>query len=308
MDQEQIDPIKQHFEKVAIKGSLGQCRLRPCLEIKVFYEGLFEDNTEGILHFYNTILPHIKDSITLYDINGRMKPKKIKKDVFDMLPFWVSELDKDRLNYGLILESGKWKTDLSDRAFYFYQVGTVMPGFLRLILPLETISDTSDAFLQLAIDACEKLRLIAGYAGYGVSMYDYPNFEKDGPLYALSNRYYGIDFTDPYDFNEYQLSGITSVNWLTFLGHGHINTLGGKKALKEKLGEEITVHELDHGILIQAGPAPGFGDVNRQEFLPLYHHVGRVLKPIRLPERVLAIYNAIGGNENTKKWLARFDD
>jgi len=36
--------------------------------------------------------------------------------------------------------------------------------------------------------------------------------------------------------------------------------------------------------------------------------VGRVLKPIRLPERVLGRFNAIGANENTKKWLARFDD
>jgi len=150
-----------------------------------------------------------------------------------MLPFWISDLDKDRLLYGLTLESGRMRGDRSDRGFYFYQIGLVYPGFVRLILPIETIAESCKPFIDLAVEASKKMRLLCGYGGFSANMYKYANTQdKDSGIYALSKRYYGVELADPFDFDEYQTSGITSVNWLTFLGEDYIDKLGGKKAFE----------------------------------------------------------------------------
>lgn len=47
--------------------------------------------------------------------------------------------------------------------------------------------------------------------------------------------------------------------------------LGGEQALREQLGEDdILLHRWDDGVIIQAGAHPLFGDVNRNEPMPLY--------------------------------------
>ena len=58
--------------------------------------------------------------------------------------------------------------------------------------------------------------------------------------------------------------------------------------------------------MIQAGPAPAFGDVNRRERLDLYYEIGRTLRPLMIPPADLDIRNRIGGVEQSEKWVYRF--
>jgi hypothetical protein len=62
--------------------------------------------------------------------------------------------------------------------------------------------------------------------------------------------------------------------------------------------------------MIQAGPAPGAGDLNAGDRLPLYREVSRALKPIRTTYHPKLGYEREGGfgEAGTNAWLARFDD
>jgi len=74
------------------------------------------------------------------------------------------------------------------------------------------------------------------------------------------------------------------------------------------IGKGIIIHQLQHGIMIQAGPEPDIGDVNKPDTLQYYYHVGKILKSLRIPEKWLGVYDGIGGTENTKEWLGYFDE
>jgi hypothetical protein len=104
--------------------------------------------------------------------------------------------------------------------------------------------------------------------------------------------------------------GLKSAGWLTLVGRRLLDTLGGEEALARALPAEVTVHTLPFGVLIQAGPRPLLGDVNRREDLPLYRAVGRVLAPVRSRAHPAYLYKSAAEGEDhgwTEQWLARFD-
>ena len=294
-------------EKFDQYGSKEQCRLKLCLDFTLYYEGGFKANAEGILHFYRESLEHIREHVNFYATDGRRKLRRVRQETFEMLPFWASDEAAPRPIYGLMLTSGKTAEDASDRSFQMYDDGGD-PGYVRLLLPLEFINQGVADYIALVKSLASRLKFHSGYAGYGVNIdQDYPESMQNGVVYTLSRRYRGVEFGRPHMFASFLREGIKSVNWLTFLGERFIDELGGRKSLESKLGEGMTMHELPHGVVIQAGAEPDFGDVNRQQTLPLYRQVGALLKDVRFPSTILREYNGIGGTENTEEWLARFD-
>ena len=121
----------------------------------------------------------------------------------------------------------------------------------------------------------------------------------------LSQRYPGIDIPD-LDGDLYVIkNGIKCVNWLTFLNKAYCDRLGGVEGMHKSLGGDIMVHLLANGVIIQAGPRPEIGDVNRRARLPLYRKVGRVLASLRAKDHPPFIPSA--DDDATEKWLGRFD-
>jgi hypothetical protein len=286
---------------------LGNWEVKLCLDIVLYYDGGFRENAEGILHFYNQSLEIIGDRVQYFLADGEGTFKRIKEDTLQMLPFWTTAEAVPRAIYGLDLEGGPTGRDVSDTAFQMYN-SPGRPGWVRLVLPLEFICSGVGQFVSLAASAAEKLRFIGGHGGYAVNAKrGYPSFLEGGRIAMISKRFRGIDIGRPLFFSKYVHSSIKCVNWLTFIGDWAVDELGGIEKIKTRLGKDIVVHELPHGLMIQAGPRPGFGDVNAREELPHYRKVGQVLKPLRIPLDVLGPYDEIGGGENTRNWLARFD-
>ena len=285
----------------------GECRIKLCLGLTLHSSVSFKENTAGILDFYAESLGLIKSHITRYDVDGNEQFKKIKNKAFDLLPFWASDDCEERDLYGLTLDNGNDESGLSDYSFDLFEFTN--PLYVRLVLPLEFIEPGPEAFLQLAKQASQRFRLISGDAGFCTHMDpDFPSEREGGHIYALSRRFHGIDFGHVTAFGHCMGDGIRGINWLTFVGEEGLKLVGGKSGLRTKLSKEIIIHDLDHGLMIQAGPTPGFGDVNRQDRLPLYHEVGRALTALRIPDEVLLETNHIGGKENTRAWLDRFYD
>ena len=66
----------------------------------------------------------------------------------------------------------------------------------------------------------------------------------------------------------------------------------------------ISVSDLEHGLVIQAGAAPQIGDVGHHDFVPDYRHVESALRPARIDEM-----DAFGGQfreDRTNEWLNAF--
>jgi hypothetical protein len=286
---------------------LGNWRVKLCLDIVLYYDGGFRENADGILHFYNQAIEVVGDKVQYFLTDGEGTFKKVKKDTLQMLPFWTTADAVPRAIYGLDLEGGPTGKDISDTAF---QTGNFpgSPGWVRLMLPLEFISSGVDRFISLARSAAEKLQFLSGTGGYAVNVKrDYLSKLENGRIALISKRFPGVDIGRPLFFSSFLSQSIKCVNWLTFIGDWAVDELGGIATIKSRLGKDIVVHELPHGLMIQAGPGPRFGDVNRREELPFYRKVGQVVKPLRIPLDVLGRYDEIGGNQNTRNWLARFD-
>lgn len=290
-------------EQVDQHGMKGQAHMKLCLEVTLYYDGGFRANGPAVVAFFEKALAALGQKPRYWGIDGQNKWKAVKGDILEMVRFWASEETAPRERYGLRLESGPTAQDVSDLSIRLYDDGRY-PGFVRLLLPLERL----DGFTALARDLAAPLRFLSGHGGLSTNTApDYPTSLPEYPVLALSRRFRGIDFDDPLSFARFVRGGLKCVSWLTFVGDDLAARGGGRAALKQALGSEVTVVDLPHGLLIQAGPAPSAGDVNRQDHLPLQHHVGRVLRDLRFPESLLRRYDGIGGTENTLEWLRRFD-
>jgi hypothetical protein len=85
-------------------------------------------------------------------------------------------------------------------------------------------------------------------------------------------------------------AGTTAINlgddvrgafWLTLLGTVQLERLGlSAAALEQKIGPDVVIHQLAHGVALQAGPSPELGDVNKGQRLPLVRRVAALIEPI----------------------------
>jgi hypothetical protein len=168
------------------------------------------------------------------------------------------------------------------------------------------------AIVDLVVGVCSKLQPEHGYAGLAIipwvrEQYHAPSM---GTVAAFVRRFRGLELDFPY-LNARLLSrkpAIRGINWLTVLADPWVEKLGGQAALEAKLGPEIPIHRFATGIVIQAGPRPQFGDVNRAERMPYYQRVSLALKSIRTPH-IGALLSSYGLNDaETEAYLARFDE
>ncbi|MEY4514951.1 MAG: hypothetical protein RLZZ450_7073 [Pseudomonadota bacterium] len=165
------------------------------------------------------------------------------------------------------------------------------------------------AYLEAILRAASILRPVHGYAGLAVvlSLVESGSGSDTEPAAALVKRFRGLDL----DFAELQTeslkTAIKGVGWLTILGDTFVEQLGGSAGLVATLGSNIPVHAYPGGVVIQAGPHPRFGDVNRAEPMEDYERVAAVLKPIRTTKlrRLSTLYGLDA--DRTARWLERFD-
>jgi hypothetical protein len=120
---------------------------------------------------------------------------------------------------------------------------------------------------------------------------------------ALALRFQGVDIAEISSGSIWAERGLGSVNWLTAIGNVFVEKLGGRKAFAA-LGDDILVHDLGTGLLVQAGEKPSLGDVNAGDTLPLYREVAKFIMPVRYHGNVIWANVPLA---DAKAWVARFD-
>jgi TseV toxin immunity protein TsiV len=285
----------------------GVCYLKLCLDVTLYFEDSLFDHSKEVIEFYKRSLQIIGPHIRFYQTENMGKARKITEKALEMLPFWFTTPSSRRPILMFFLESGPTPNDVSDHAFLMCADEINAAGSLRLMLPVTRVEESVTDFRALARDLANTARFSSGHAGFSVNFHipgkgDYAG-EADVRMYALSQRYPGLDLFDT-STSKYASLGIKCADWLTFINPSQIEKLGGMDNLVGKLGKDA-VHPLKHGVMIQAGPKPELGDVNRGLTLPEYHRVGRLLKAIRMTKHP---HFLAGDEQISMRWLARFDE
>jgi hypothetical protein len=224
---------------------------------------------------------------------------------------WMQLLDAPEWN--LVFHGAEKRDDASPYTF----VGLARklrsyPSWVTFTLPLSWLADRGPAgFLPLVLDCCRILNPIHGYAGFSVI----PHVNEAGDTSAmriiegLAFRFLGVEVDFPVFHARYLAEAIKGVNWLTVLDDRRLDAVGGRAALAAALGDEFTLHGYGGGAVIQAGPHPIFGDVNRGEDVGLYRRLARALAPIRVDYSDSMASMSGGGFtvERTREWFGRFD-
>lgn len=283
-----------------------------CLDVTVYWNGSMYDHAEGILHFYDQAMAVIGREVTFYKTETMENARPVNEETLGLLPLWLEQSEEDRDIFMLFLESGVKRNVPSERAFALQVLegegDENKVGGIRLVLPIDFIDGGVEPFLELAKKLVAKLHFDSGHGGYTVNWDEIESdYDAEQILARLSRRYPGIDIPDMGGTHYAIPTGLKRVNWLTFLGAMRVERFGGTDVLREALSDEIVVHDLPTGVMIQAGPAPGTGDVNRDQGLDAYHEVGRLLAPLRSPDHPPFIPSGEDDEEATEEWLGWFD-
>jgi hypothetical protein len=151
-----------------------------------------------------------------------------------------------------------------------------------------------------------------GYGGIGILTSEAPAIAQrhERPVYALAQRFPGLEVDEPIGHSIFTKEGIKGGNWLTVLSDHWIGKLGGAQKMRQQLdGQQFRIDEYLGGAMILAGSIPELGDRDWQIDTPNYRQLAHLLKPIRTTHHA-AIHNTPGCLRwhEFEAWLARFDD
>ena len=189
------------------------------------------------------------------------------------------------------------------------------PAYFSATLPFAFLKDRpgQGAFQQLVHGWCRTLRPYCGYAGIGaIQSVDLAERDRTAyDAYPIAMRFPGVEIESAGTVARNLGSHIKGVNWLTALSDEVLAPIGGRQALLAQLDENFRIMEYEGGVLIQAGPAPELGDVNRQQIPRFYRQLSQLVRPLRMTfpkgDSFIRPPNPDDKTEATNRWLARFD-
>ena len=196
-------------------------------------------------------------------------------------------------------------------------------GYLRISFPLLWLTDGSGSLPEVLLDVCRTLKPVSGYGGIGVieSPESLIASEYEPIVYHWAQRLPGLEADYPISHSIWLPSGreggrdgIKGGNWLTVLSDRYVAELGGVDRIEgdlKELDSRFLVHRYDDGVMIQAGPRPQLGDVERDLWPSLYVLLAKYLKPLRVTRHNAFQHGGPGvrfDKERSEAWLRRFDD
>jgi hypothetical protein len=181
-------------------------------------------------------------------------------------------------------------------------------SFLSASLPLSWYVDHSGDFPSLVLHWSQILSPLHGYGG--VAILESPRLSiaqtHGAAAYAMARRFPGLEMDDPLGHVLYLKNAIKGGSWVTVLSQQFIERLGGLPVLSGYLGEGFLLHPYPDGVVIQAGPTPELGDVNRRLVPARSQRLAQVLRPLR--PQVHGGFDGFGLTRGqSEEWLARFD-
>lgn len=232
------------------------------------------------------------------DRRGRFKPFD-PEDIRDIESFRADSPDAPRRYW--MAHGGDTKTTASAWSLYG-SLKSSPASDLELRWPSDHWSTRWQLAVEQVRDRLHGTPLIQGTAGYSFAeVIGDEHYQKERSV--LAGRFLGVSIAEISGRSICSERGLLSVNWLTAIGNTFIEKLGGRRAFGA-LSNDIVVHELGTGLLVQAGERPSLGDVNDGDTLPLYREVAKFIMPARYHGNVIWANVPLA---EAKAWVARLD-
>lgn len=274
-------------------------------------EGHTPEVRERIVSVFESYRKAVGDKLIWGGDPKTSRPKKVQGTAILDVRSWMPRVGPHD-DFGPAFQGGQRKDDASEYTFTVL-ARTYIPGELSSVqysLPLSwPISKPQGAYTNLIREHTKLLQPAHGYAGLGISLSVMENGTGEDMAFAvpIAKRFRGLELDFAHSQSHELTDGIKGSNWFTVLNDDWVERLGGSEQLSQILGADIPIHKYKGGIIIQAGPHPKFGDVNRNEPMEHYERVARAVKPIRV-QKLGSIAPSHGlDKEQTLQYLARFD-
>jgi len=261
----------------------------------------------NIVAAYQRVRPLIEEQARWYRTGSMRGISKIRKGTLDG-PLVLTQTPPPKgAHFALTLMSGETDEDVGPVTFFLSLLDSAVENeasVFHIALPLDW-AKKPDALRVLFLDLARLLPFRSGLSGYATQVHEgRADPTADEACRVWLRRYLGIDSMHVIVVTEYVLNAIKGVNWLTAFDKTFADKLGGLPKVKKSLRAPITVHELEHGLVIQAGPRPLLGDTYENEEMSLYKAVDGAIRPIRLHDDV--VLPGFQDEDETAEWMTRF--
>jgi len=309
-----LDPAK--FE---LRSDDGQLLVALGFGLTLYGSPPLSGDGKAVLDIYRRFLELCpKDALTFYASENMRQHKPIAKSTLNMLPTWLKPGAPAREMVSLQLKDGEQYQDAPRYNFQVFGMEKKSKMFkvgyasaISLGFPLEESGEFFTQMRDLFVAMCSVFPFRSGMAGLSFECSKYELETSQTHAWGLSMRHPGININRIVnDSMAVHTDAIKGVNWLTALSSEMVAGVGGAAKLRKALSREIEFIEVPHGIILQAGPAPAAGDLNRGDKLPLYRSVFQPLAPLVKvsAERTPSFNLSTDYEERTTQWFLRFED
>lgn len=284
------------------------------LGLSVFTEQPWRANANAALRAYDGCLALCgQDRLGFYATETMNKHRKTTTATFSMLATWLKVDAPPRERISLELKGGEAAQDAAATMFNIFGIEPQSEHYDPHDAASITMSFEPDAaptvVEKLFIEVCSSTALVSGYAGYRMNCSWYDAEESQTHAWRMGMRHLGADIPLlPEDAIATGHDGVKCVGWLTAIGAGIADELGGPAALRKALPPGAELIDLPNGVILKAGAEPSIGDRNRGDTYRVERAIHRLLGPAieRFIARAAPFDLESDEVERTDQWLRRF--
>lgn len=290
--------------------------VRLSLGMDLFFGRPMDDYRDGVLGLWEALLDwRGRDRFTWARLGGGNKSRKMSAAAYRTVQMWLDGSRSYGLHCFINIQDGAFE-EIGQEAFLVD--GNNRPieddddidiNFVQLRFPLDIADDPDDLARALQTIAAP-LAYTCGTAGLMLHATPFGRDQLWSQMRAGVTRYEGVEPDMAHKVAWMAGEGLGGINWLTFVGPAHLETLGGRDALAAKANAlaDVSSSRAGQGLVIRAGERPRVGDRNHPSpDLDPYRAVYGLLKP------ALYLAGDFGFDEDdfdadqTLEWQQRFE-
>lgn len=252
------------------------------------------------------------ENIRFYSTETMSEHKKVTRKTLEMLEAWFSDDAPGRNIVSFEVKDGR---SFDETPTWLFDILGVEgdedePSMLQIAAPCDLGEAGAARLRDFTVALASNLQASHVVAGYAILCSPYEEEASQTFARARSMRHRGVDILlrEP-DRVTVGRDGIKGANWLTFIDRGRVGRLGDEGKVRAALDPGVEVTSIDGGLMLQAGPAPGIGDENRRDRLPLYRSVFQAIEPLSVDAFERALDLALEDDEEatdlSMRWRRR---
>jgi Protein of unknown function (DUF3396) len=284
------------------------CAVRVGVTLVVYYAKPMRELAEVVQRLIDLYLSFVPD----HSIQSMLSTTGVWREFSKQsLSAGLRKLAADGADYRSIHLGSEASANVGEYGFHFFG-----SNFSKIdVSPRETCAaifefpagalarDSKGRFEEFVVAVAESETFESGYGGYAFKhLFETWRDQALPWIGQRAQRYLGLDIS--YDsFRRAARGRVINVSWITLLGGGVTQALGGAKYISEQLSSEVRVRSLTTGLLLVAGESAPIGDTNRGvQDIRLLKEVALLTKSVRGRMEI-----GFGSDAFRRGWLDRFD-